>query len=248
MTRYTYCGCLCFLSVVHSGIRGPARNGKALLSLLDSRSFDAAGADNDPHGTWLYATGFSDPDYVTTVSAHRPFLNPGLALISHPVTSTTGLRGGTTPGSTVPGGFQHWAAAAMLNSVLMAPGSPGKPLLGQPEAAEADLGSSSSSSAVALESVTLPWSLPAGSAPVQQFRLFVAADPLFSEVLRQPASDAFQPPDISGSARSVDVMLGSRLLGRDIYVLLMACTDRACRASCVQHFTLTESLPLPPSR
>jgi hypothetical protein len=190
---------------------------------------------NDPHGTWLFAAHLSDPDYVMTISAQNRYLNPGLALISHPKPRSIPVGSTVVGSTTVPGSFQPWLpaaaasnAAAPFNTLLIAPGSPARPVLTQPQAVTKAAGGDGASV------LSVSWSVPAGSPAVLQFRLFVAADPMFSELLRQPAGDAFGPPDIPGSTRSVDVVVGSRLAGGEVYVLLLACTDESCRASCVQ--------------
>jgi hypothetical protein len=226
----------------YAGIRGPTRSGKAFNSLLESKQLRAAGAMNDPHGTWLFAMHLSDPDYIFTVSAQNRYLNPGLALISHPKprSSSSSVQAGSSlaASSTVPGSFQPVLAAGFpsnapppFSTLLVAPGSPALPVLSHQQTVTKAAGSDTASV------LTVSWSVPAGSPAVQQFRLFVAADAMFSELLRQPAGDAFGPPDIPGGTRSVDVVVGSRLADGEVYVLLLACSAETCRASCVQHVT-----------
>lgn len=193
-----------------------------------------------------------------TVSAQNRFLNPGLALISHPKprgsSSSTTQAGSTAASSlTVPGSFQPWlpgpaagnaaVAASSFNTLLVAPGSPARPVLSQPQTVT-KAASSGNAAAAAASVLTVSWSMPAGSAAVDQFRLFVAADPMFAELLRQPTGNAFGPPDIPGSARSVDVVVGSRLAGGEVYVLLLACNAESCRASCVLQVALRVTQPV----
>jgi hypothetical protein len=247
LTDLSHSGLL--LSVASSGIRGPSKNSKAFNSQLESKQLKAAGAMDNPHGTWLYASHLSDPGYVMTLSAQNRYVNPGLALISYPRTHrSSNAQAGI---ATVPGTFQPWASAPgpaaapnaaasgvqLFSRVLVAPGSPARPLLTQQPAGVKAAGSDGASV------LTVSWSLPAGSPAVDQFRLFVAADPMFVDLIRQPAGDAFGPPDIPGGTRSVDVVIGSRLAGGEVYVLLLACNDESCRTSCVQQVVLSQHQP-----
>jgi hypothetical protein len=246
--------CMSVVVDCSAGIRGPSKNSKAFNSQLESKQLKAAGGMDDPHGTWLYASHLSDPDYVMTLSAQNRYVNPGLAFISHPhpYSSSNGATGVTT----VPGMFRPWVSASApasapnaaasgvqpFSRVLVASGGPARPLLIQHPAVVNAAGSDGASV------LTVSWSLPAGSPAVDQFRLFVATDPMFVDLLRQPAGDAFGPPDIPGGTRSVDVVIGSRLADGEVYVLLLACNAESCRASCVQQVTLgQQQLALRPS-
>ncbi|KAF6265399.1 hypothetical protein COO60DRAFT_953041 [Scenedesmus sp. NREL 46B-D3] len=241
------------------GVRGPSKNSQPFNSQLESSQLKAVGATDDPHGTWLFTLHNDDPDYVITLSAQNRYVNPGLALISHPQSrsssssssssSSNAQAGSTTvsPAATVPGSFRVWsptvpaenaAASTAFNSVLVAPNSPARPVLTQPPTIVKTAGAAV---------LTVSWSGPAGPPAVEQFRLFVAADPMFAELLRQPAGDAFAPSDIPGGTRSVDVVIDSRLASSEVYVLLLACSVESCRASCVQQVALGQQPPAVPA-
>lgn len=207
-----------------AGVRGPSSRSAAYRNLMSGKQYSELGSTADPHGSWYWAATADVPDYVITTAAQSRLLNPGLALISQPVRSVRN-RSASSPGS-----FRPWRLDPKQPlPLLISTNSPSRPELLQLTARLTPGGVG--------QVATISWSMPTGSIAVQQFRLYVAADALFSEMLRQPAGNAFEM-DIASSTRSVDVVLDRRLEGRSIYVLVMACYKDACARSCTGQFAL----------
>lgn len=210
-----------------AGVRGPSSHQNSFAELLRENPYSNLGATFDPHGSWLWASSTDIPDYVMTTSAQIRSLTPGLALISylHGVQGNLDLDQASSPGS-----FKPWILDPKLSlPLLVSPNSPARPTLLQPVSrlSPGDNGLLA----------TIAWNMPPHSPTVQHFRLYVAADALFSELLRQPAGNAFDH-DIAGSTRSIDVALQGRFKGRSVYVLVMACYENVCSKSCIGLFTL----------
>lgn len=181
------------------------------------------GAGSDQHGMWLFSAHPDDSsDYVTTLSSHRRSLSPGLAMISHPSAATG-----------VPGKFKHWAVEAGSSALplLVSPEAPARPVL-QALAVQAPQGN--------VRVATLSWeqSHVAHSSSVTFYKLYLAADPLFNELLRQPSVVAFKP-DIPANSRSVDIELSDDHSAAEVYALLLACNDAACSRSCIGRYSLS---------
>lgn len=203
---------------VSAGVRGPTALGAALAAALAKPGLKEVGSADDAHGGWLFATAVDDDAYVSTLGTQKRFLSPGLAVVSQ-----------AAPGG-VPGKFVPWSMApAAAHLVLVSPLSLPRPALAQPAVTALPGGS---------QMVRLAWGLPVDASMVQQFRLYVAADPAFNELLRQPDAAGLSV-DLAGSTRSVDVLLpGRRTPGSTIYVSLLACNDKACSRSCTGQFVL----------
>jgi hypothetical protein len=236
--------CCCLLNP--AGIRGPAIKAKPYVTKLMSKAFESVGSGSDEHGSWLFSTALDETlDYATLLGIHRRFLNPGMAVISHPVLPT-----GT------PSKFKPWSAGSSSSDsgssmwpLLVSPDAPARPALQQlvqaPAAAVATAtagapaGSSSSSSSGKV--ITLTWDFPGESShtPLSPtfYKLYLAADPYFNELLRQPATPAFKS-DIPPNTRSVDVELNAGHTHNEVYALLLACNSHACSRSCIGRYSL----------
>lgn len=200
---------------------------------MNSTILREAGAGSDAFDSWLFSAALDDSlsDYVTTLGSHRRFLSPGSAVISHP-TGPKKTPGKLQPWKTHEGTVSPGVAVAAAGRqhglqlpLLMSPVAPPRPLLLLPSFKEGVL--------------VLPWRMPASHAHHVGtfFRLFLAADPYFNELLRQPEGMAFKP-DIPGSSRSVEVVLeNERAVPAVVYALLWACNTEACSRSCIGKHT-----------
>lgn len=196
-----------------------------------SKAFENVGSGSDEHGSWLFSAALDEvSDYSTLLGIHRRILSPGMAVISHPAAVT-----GT------PGKFYFWSAGSGSSStlwpLLVSPDAPARPELQPLVAASPAAAGAAGDNRV----VTLTWDLPSASAhtPVVPtfYKLYLAADPYFNELLRQPSAAAFKP-DIPPNSRSVDVELNGRHVVNEVYALLLACNAHACSRSCVGRYSL----------
>jgi len=208
------------------GIRGPTSKASTFSTKLKAKALEKVGAGSDEHGTWLFSAHLDDSsDYVTTLGSHRRFLSPGVAMISH-------------PSAGIPGKFKPWTVAAAGSNagssvlpLLLSPDAPARPVLLPLVTGESD---------GAERVVTLTWQLPQTGHSVLSptfFKLYLSADPLFNELLRQPKAAAFKT-DIPANSRSVDVEIDRRHAVTEVYALLLACNTAACSRSCIGHFSL----------
>jgi hypothetical protein len=182
-------------------------------------------------------------DYTTMLGSHRRVLSPGLALIAHP-----------DPVTGVPGSFKPWgtgagARSAGAGAASNGPGALALPLLTSPDAPPAPvlapvLKAAAAASSAGSGVATVAWSVPHAAAPhatphATSFRLYLAADAAFDEVLRQPEAPAFKA-DVPGSARSAEVVLGSSSsrAAPEVWGLLLACNAKACSRSCATRISL----------
>lgn len=206
-----------------------------------SKAFESVGSGSDEHGSWLFSAALDETsDYATLLGIHRRFLNPGMAVISHPV-----------PPTGTPSKFKPWSAgsSAGLWPLLVSPDAPAQPALQQlvlapAPAAAAAAAVEAGAPGVTVSSnkvVTLTWDFPGESShtPLSPtfYKLYLAADPYFNELLRQPASPAFKP-DIPPNTRSVDVELNAGHTHNEVYALLLACNSHACSRSCIDRYSL----------
>lgn len=248
-----------------TGIRGPTAKSASHVLKLQSKALEDVGSGSDAHGRWLFSTALEEPsNYTTLLGSHSRFLSPGIALISHPVVvpgvshpepavevaavggaPRVASIGVSSSSSVIPGPFKPWsvgsiAAVASVLPLLVSPNAPPQPVLLPLTAAAAAPSTTAAQSGQRV--VTLSWQLP--GAPTHHssisptfYKLYLAADPLFNELLRQPASAAFKP-DIPASGRSVDVEINGQHATTQVYALLMACNAAACSRSCIGHYTL----------
>jgi hypothetical protein len=215
-----------------AGVRGPTAKAAGHALQLKSKAFEKAGAGSDEHGSWLFSSALDDhSDYVTLMGIHRRFLSPGMAVISHP----SGAAG-------VPGKFGPWTAAAGSSGssvwpLLVSPDSPPRPLLLPLVTKTASPAQKAANKRV----VTLTWEFPAHAShtPLSPtyYKLYLAADPHFNTLLRQPTAAAFKP-DIPANSLSVDVELSGSHVALDVYALLLACNSAACSRSCIGHYAV----------
>jgi hypothetical protein len=228
------------------GIRGPTAQSKAFTARLGSTVFEKAGAGADPYGSWLFSAALDDTsDYFTTVGSHRRFLSPGLALVSHPAgpkQAASKFQAWPTAAGAVAAG--RGAHGALQLPLLVSGAAPPRPVV-QP-AVSAVVGSNGAVRAVTWQA---PFAHPHGAT---FFRLFLSADPVFNELLRQPESVGFKP-DMPGSSRSAEVVLpggGGAAAGQqqqqqrgpsEAYALLLACNPEACSRSCISRISLVQS-------
>jgi hypothetical protein len=179
-------------------------------------------AGDDRHGQWLYSTNLPDgsnvSSYVNTLSSQNNFLAPGQAFISH-----------QQPDSSA-GKFDSWSLdVGAAQQLLVSAQQPAKLQL---------LQATSDKQATDQSRINLSWRVASNGLPVEQFRLFVAADALFDELVRQPNQGGFVM-DIPGSQHTAQVEIpkhGNKY--STLYVLLLACNANACSRSCVANFTI----------
>jgi hypothetical protein len=152
-----------------------------------------------------------------------------MAVISHPIAPTG------TPSKIRPWSTGSSSSSSSIWPLLVSPDAPARPVL-QPLMAAAAAAAAASGDRV----VTLTWQLPGDSHSLLSptfYKLYLAADPYFNELLRQPGAAAFQP-DIPPNTRSVDVELRGRHAVNEVYALLMACNTHACSRSCIGRYVV----------
>lgn len=208
-----------------SGIRAPSAAGTGLAAKLMSKALEDVGAGSDEHGSWLFSTAVDDSSgYITMLGTHSRFLSPGTAVIAYP----------KTPGG-IPGPFKPWVAPPLASSgvvwpLLTSAAVPTQPVL-QSYTVQDIPG--------AMQMVTLTWDMPKGSRQPNPdfFKLYLAADPLFDELLRHPLAAGFKA-DIPASSRSAAVEISTRHAAAELYAMLMACNAQGCSRSCVGQYKL----------
>lgn len=180
-------------------------------------------AGDDRHGQWLYSTNLPDgtnvSSYVDTLSTQNNFLAPGQAFISHQ--ELDGSRGS----------FISWAVdAGAAEQLLVSPQQPAQLQLLRAAASDQQAPDQSR--------IYLSWHVASKGLPIEQFRLYVAADPLFDELVRQPNQGGFVL-DIPGNQHTAQIEIpkhGNK--HSTLYVLLLACNADSCSRSCVATFSV----------
>jgi hypothetical protein len=214
-----------------AGIRGPTIKAKPYVAKLMSKAFESVGSGSDEHGSWLFSSALEGAsDYTTLLGIHRRFLSPGMAVISHPM-APIGTPSKFRPWSTDSTGSS--SSSSSVWPLLVSPDAPARPVL-QPLVAAA------AAAANGDRVVTLTWQLPGDSHTSLSptfYKLYLAADPYFNELLRQPGAAAFKP-DIPPNTRSVDVELRGHHAVNEVYALLMACNTHACSRSCIGRYVV----------